>query len=122
METVTKLYNSGEQTWELIKANHEKIKGFENILTTEYSNELKAAKTNIAKIQQFVAKCYPDILIGKSIVELGSEQEIEDKTKEEDKPSKVPTATTQAALCVPETPGPSTSGINRSRDRSQLKY
>lgn len=75
LEKVSNLLETGEQQWELIKSNHEKIKCFENISTVTYSNELKAAKYNMAKIQQFVAKCYPELLVGKVMIDIGNDQE-----------------------------------------------
>ena len=71
LETVERLYKLGVQQWELIKSNHEKIKCFEYVSTATYSGELKAAKNNMAKIQQFVEKTFPELLICKIEVDDG---------------------------------------------------
>ena len=102
LETVERLYKLGVQQWELIKSNHEKIKCFENVSTATYSGELKAAKNNMAKIQQFVEKTFPELLIGKIEVDIADDQDDKEKKIDEDRPSTITTVKIN-----PEKPGTS---------------
>ena len=102
LETVERLYKLGVQQWELIKSNHEKIKCFENVSTATYSGEIKAAKNNMAKIQQFVEKTFPELLIGKIEVDIADDQDDKEEKIDEDRPSTITTVKIN-----PEKPGTS---------------
>ena len=68
-ETVSRLYHLGDQQWELVLSNHEKISSFGEHISPEYFNKFKEAQDNMSKIQQFCRKCFPELLIEKQMLE-----------------------------------------------------
>lgn len=58
----------------------------------------------MAKIQQFVEKCYPELLVGKIMINIGNDQETEEGKIKIDQPSTAPKDSTGFQIEIPETP------------------